>query len=157
MAFGKPRYASMDGILLQDRLPLPEEWEELRRTTNWGDRTTDEYRIALQGTLFGVCALDGQKIVAMARVVGDGALCFQIQDVIVDPSYQGKGIGTMVIEHLLEAIQTSALPNSSVYLFASKGKEAFYRRFGFLDRPCEDCGPGMALCAANIIYPKRCK
>ena len=41
------------------------------------------------------------KIVAMARVIGDMGLCYYIKDVVVLPEYQGKGIGRMLIDELL--------------------------------------------------------
>jgi len=36
-------------------------------------------------------------------------------------------------------------PEIRTYLGASKGKEGFYERFGFISRPNEDLGAGMIL------------
>jgi len=36
----------------------------------------------------------------MARVVGDGGLVFYIQDVIVVSSFQGQGIGKMLMDFI---------------------------------------------------------
>lgn len=36
-------------------------------------------------------------------------------------------------------------PEIRTYLGASKGKESFYEKFGFISRPNEDLGAGMIL------------
>lgn len=36
-------------------------------------------------------------------------------------------------------------PNIRTYLGASKGKEDFYKKFGFISRPNEELGAGMIL------------
>ena len=36
-------------------------------------------------------------------------------------------------------------PYIRAYLGASKGKEGFYEKFGFVSRPNDDLGPGMVL------------
>lgn len=36
-------------------------------------------------------------------------------------------------------------PEIRIYLGASKGKESFYEKFGFISRPNEDLGVGMIL------------
>lgn len=40
-------------------------------------------------------------------------------------------------------------PNIRVYLGASKGKEGFYEKFGFVGRPNESLGAGMVLNSDN--------
>ena len=61
--------------------------------------------------------------------------------------YQGKKIGTGIMENLLEKIKEykKVNPNIRTYLGASKGKEAFYEKFGFVSRPNEELGAGMIL------------
>ena len=68
-----------------------------------------------------------------------------IADVIVVPEYQGQGLGRVVIEMLMTRIKADLKPGYRVMisLLAAKGKEAFYNKFGFVDRPNENFGCGM--------------
>ena len=45
---------------------------------------------------------DDDKLVGLARVVGDGCTIIYIQDVLVLESYQGQGIGSELIKLILE-------------------------------------------------------
>ena len=47
-------------------------------------------------------------------------------DVVVDPTYQGKGIGRRWMEVILEQ-----LPKRSIMLVSTHGNEQFYRKLGF--------------------------
>ena len=46
-------------------------------------------------------AYDADKLVGIIRVVGDGYSIVYIQDMIVLPEYQRKGIGTLLLEKIL--------------------------------------------------------
>lgn len=66
---------------------------------------------------------------------------------MVLPAYQNQHIGTEIMENLLKQVTWYKKVNPSIrtYLGASKGKESFYEKFGFLARPNEDLGAGMIL------------
>jgi GNAT superfamily N-acetyltransferase len=99
---------------------------------------------ALRDDLFDVVVLlDGETPVACARVIGDGALFFMIQDLMVVPKLQRKGIGAKVMAVVLEYLGTIAQPGAFVGLMAAPGTEAFFARLGFAARP--ETAPGMQL------------
>ncbi len=50
-------------------------------------------RHALPNTLYGVCAYQGNELVAMGRIVGDGGCHLQVCDIAVLPRLQGQGLG----------------------------------------------------------------
>jgi ribosomal protein S18 acetylase RimI-like enzyme len=81
----------------------------------------------------------------MARVIGDGGLAFYIQDVVVLPEYQQQGIGTLLMDKVMEYIRAHAQHNSVIGLMAAVGKEAFYEKYGFTIRPNTKLGAGMTL------------
>lgn len=60
---------------------------------------------------------------------------------MVHPDFQRKGIGTMVMETLLEHCQQENI--KWVQLFCAKGKQSFYQKIGFKER--EENAPGMML------------
>ena len=104
-------------------------WESV-----WGDGPSlEQTKLAMDNTLFRVSIFDGEKIVAMARVIGDRGLCYYIKDVVVLPEYQGKGIGRMLIDELLKFINEHGVPDTHIFveLCAMPDKIPFYEKFGF--------------------------
>ena len=99
---------------------------------------------AVRDDLFNVVVLlDGEKPVACARVIGDGVLTFLIQDVLVAPKYQRKGIGSKIMELVLGHLETVAQPGAFIGLMAAPGTEGFFAKHGFAARP--ENAPGMQL------------
>lgn len=64
---------------------------------------------------------------------------------MVVPEYQGKAVGTGIMTYIVDKIKTfkQVSPTLRVYLGASKGKEGFYKKFGFITRSEADLGEGM--------------
>jgi GNAT superfamily N-acetyltransferase len=86
---------------------------------------------ALAASLCGCVALVGDEVVGMARLVGDGAIFFYVQDVAVLPSHQGMGVGAQLLRRLLEWLEEHAPDRAFVGVFAAAGTEPFYGREGF--------------------------
>ena len=102
--------------------------------TVWGDGPSlEQTKLAMEHTLFRVSIYDGDKIVAMARMIGDMGLDYYIKDVIVRPQYQGKGIGRLLIDELLKFIKENGVKNTGIFveLCAMPDKISFYEKFGF--------------------------
>ena len=124
--------------------PKPNEYLLLRDLVGWGQMPYDVIERALDKNLYAVCAFnESGEIVGSARIVGDGGLCFYIQDVMVHPQFQKQRIGTGLLEKVMEYLKENAPYNSYVGLMAAKDLEHFYRKFGFQARPNEFMGPGM--------------
>jgi predicted N-acetyltransferase YhbS len=68
---------------------------------------------------------------------------FYLQDVVVDPSYQGQGIGDNLMHEIETYLAKTARKGATIGLLAAKGKESFYRRFGYQQRPNDTLGNGM--------------
>ncbi|MCR4904139.1 MAG: GNAT family N-acetyltransferase [Butyrivibrio sp.] len=74
-------------------------------------------------------AYDGDKLVGVSRAITDGAQEAYIQNVAVDPDYQGYGIGWQVVVNLGEEIQKNGL---NPFLHTHPGAVGFYSHKGFL-------------------------
>ncbi|MGN0479707.1 MAG: GNAT family N-acetyltransferase [Hominenteromicrobium sp.] len=134
-------------IQFVEKIPMEWEYNALTEQVGWGTEPEHVVRTALENTIYSVCAYDGGRIVGYARLIGDRVLFAYIQDVMVVPDYQGQQIGSRLIEHVLEEVKRlkSVSPNLRTYLGASKGKEGFYEKFGFVSRKDADLGEGMIL------------
>lgn len=126
---------------IECRKILIEEYQQLRKTTNWNSVEDKAVEKALGRDLFSICVFDEDKIIGMGRVIGDGAIYFYIQDIIVLPEYQGKGIGNLIMNNIETFINKNDYNNSFVGLMAAKGTIGFYDNFGYLKRP--ENKPGM--------------
>lgn len=93
----------------------------------------EQTKLAMQHTLFRISVWDNDKIVAMARMIGDIGLDYYIKDVVVRPEYQHKGIGKMMIYELLDFINKNGISGTEIFveLCAMPDKIPFYSKFGF--------------------------
>jgi len=131
----------MNNYKLEIRKIKVEEYQELRKTTGWNLIEDEIVKIALENNLFSVCVFDGDKLIGMGRVIGDGAIYFYIQDIIVLPEYQGKGVGKLIMNNIELFLNKAANNNSFIGLMAAKDVKEFYNKFGYNERP--ENRPGM--------------
>ncbi len=80
-----------------------EEILNLYKSVGWLNYTSNPAMLknAYKNSLKILGAYDADKLVGIIRVVGDGYSIVYIQDMIVLPEYQRKGIGTLLLEKIL--------------------------------------------------------
>lgn len=98
-------------------------------------RDPDKIRIALENTdaLLWIQYGKTQRPVAFARATGDGVFNAIIWDVVVDPSFQGLGLGKAVIERIIEDLLRKGISN--IALYSEPRVLGFYRPLGFVADP----------------------
>lgn len=123
----------------------PEEYLELRKKVGWLDFPVEEAKAGIDNAYMILCARDGEKAVGLLRLLWDGGYVALISDVMVDPEYQGQGIGRHLVEACIQRVKDDMKPGYKVQLdlLAAPGKELFYKKFGFIERPNEKMGSGM--------------
>ena len=109
----------LDGVDWQDVATLYEQARTCRRSP-------DELEAAFSNSFATVFLWRGGRVVGAARALSDGVYCATVVDVAVHPAHQKRGLGTAMMEALLDRI-----PFDKVYLTAVQGKEGFYEKFGF--------------------------
>ena len=114
-------------------------------SVGWEPPCAEQVAKALENTIATFTAFDEEKAVGMVRLIGDGGMSFYIKDFVVVPSYQSKGIGSLLIDALEKYIRDNILSGWAVSLELISTKEAvpFYKKKGFEERPCDWDGPGM--------------
>ena len=123
----------------------PEEYMEMRRLVEWSAFPLEQAAEGIKNTFILICFRVDGKPVALGRAVSDRGYVVYIADVIVIPEYQGNGLGRKIMESRMEQIKASMKPGYRIMitLMAAQGKEKFYNKFGFVDRPSEFYGCGM--------------
>ncbi|KAG9440155.1 hypothetical protein H6P81_020320 [Aristolochia fimbriata] len=98
-------------------------------------RDPEKVRVALEHTpsLLWIEHRKTQRPVAFARATGDGVFNAIIWDVVVDPSYQGIGLGKAVMERLVAELLQMGINN--IALYSEPRVLGFYRPLGFAADP----------------------
>lgn len=132
-----------DGITVIKRQATLEEFLDMRRSVGWKIPKTQAVLKGLENSFFSVCAEKDGLIVGYGRVTGDGWLSVYIQDIMVKPEFQRSGVGLSVVSAIIEHLNENCPEGMLIGLMAAKGKEKFYEKFGFIQRPNDDMGCGM--------------
>ena len=92
---------------------------------------------ALSHSLAIYVALDGDAVVGLIRLVGDGFSSVFVQDLIVLPSYQCQGIGSLLMKEALKDYKDAY----QVQLVTEETESTlgFYRSMGFEVLSTYDC------------------
>lgn len=108
------------------------EFPDLRQAVGWERRDSD-YPTLLKHCLFWAGLRDNnEKLIAFGYMVGPGIEHGYLEDIIVHPSYQGKGIGRLLVNKLLQEAQEREV--SIVTVTFEESNQNFYRNCGFT--PC---------------------
>ena len=71
---------------------------------SWNSYLKDDEKLirAFDKSLYTMGAFDDNKLIGFIRCVGDGEHILVVQDLIVDPKYQKRGIGTYLFKTVLQ-------------------------------------------------------
>lgn len=114
-------------------VPEAEEYIDLRIKAGLSPRNLPGAKIALQNSIFAVTLRNNsdKQLIGMGRVIGDGGCFFQIVDIAVDPIYQGKGLGKMIMTEIMDYLDENAPKDSYVSLIADVPADRLYEKYGF--------------------------
>ena len=116
-----------------------EEVVNLYNSVGWCSYTNNPEMLehAFEHSLKILCAQDDKKLIGIIRAVGDGYSVLFIQDILVLPEYQRKGIGTKLLKSILnlypDVYQTQLTTDKTVK------NVTFYKSCGFLPYSEIDC------------------
>jgi len=122
-----------DGYQLIDGVVGAADCCRLRRIAGLSPRSEEAALIGLPNSFHGVHIISNGAVVGMGRIIGDGACCFQLCDIAVDPAHQGRGLGTRIVAALMAYLRAHA-PAAGAYvsLIADGDARFLYARFGFV-------------------------
>ena len=120
---------------LSDRPATVAEYRGLRDATELSAFSEDASKQALDRSLHAVWMRDAEgALIAMGRLIGDGACFVQVTDIAVHPDHQGQGLGTQIMQALVTWMDAHLPQGCYVSLIADPGAERLYEKFGFEPR-----------------------
>lgn len=126
------------------RIDIPEvdEYLALRKVCGLSDRGKDASKIGLSNSIYSVIIRRSadQKLVGMGRLIGDGGTAYQIVDIAVHPSEQGKGLAKNIMQLLMTHIENEVDPQAYINLIADCPADNLYKQFGFVETAPESLG-----------------
>lgn len=120
--------------------PSAEEYISLRIKTGMGTKDLLKTKIALKNSLFIVSLWDKDKLIGFGRIVGDEGITYVVSDIMVDPDYQGKGLGKVIMREIDSYLNKNTDEYAYVCLIANKPADKLYYQFGFDYVEPKGCG-----------------
>ena len=106
---------------------------DLRESVGWS-RMENEYKNPLLTSYYHIAVYEKEALIGYIDFVSNGATDAYIQDLMVHPDYQGKGIGTDLMQNMIDYLKKKHIYMISV-IFEEKLKP-FYEKFGFFSMLC---------------------
>ena len=108
-----------------------EEITNLYQSVGWTNylERIDILEEAYANSLCVLGAYDSDRLVGIIRAVGDGQTIVFIQDIIIQPEYQRKGIGTKLLKAVMD--KYSDVYQMELLTDNTEKTKAFYRSVGF--------------------------
>ena len=117
-----------------DVRPSAEALADLRVSVGWNRMQRDLADPRLHNS-YELCAYDGSNLIAYTAAISNGVTDAYIQDVMVHPDYQHRGIGTQLMEQLLARLSADGVYMVSV-VYGDSALRTFYEKFGFTTMLC---------------------
>jgi len=148
---------SLSDYVLLPEIPSSQEYHNLRKAAGLTPPPLEAIPTALAASWACFSVVEKSKldtenkppVVAMGRIIGDGALFLQTVDIAVHPDHQRKGLGKEIMRKLVEHIDTNA-PHAYVSLVADPMGQKLYPQYGF-----EDVTPSIGMFRCERIQKNR--
>ena len=106
----------------------PKAIADLRRSVGWNGMESC-YNNPLMASYYHIACYDDKKLIGYVDTVSNGVTDAYIQDLAVDPAYQGQGVGTELTNRIISKLKEKKILWISV-MYDEKLQD-FYKRFGF--------------------------
>ena len=106
---------------------------DLRESVGW-NRMENVYKDPCMTSYYHIAVYDDNTLIGYIDSVSNSVTDAYIQDLMVHPDYQGKGIGTELMNSMIIKLKERHIYMISV-VFEERLKP-FYKRLGFFDMLC---------------------
>ena len=106
---------------------------DLRESVGW-NRMENAYKNPLLTSYYHIAVYEKETLIGYIDCVSNGVTDAYIQDLMIHPAYQGRGIGTALMKRMIDDLKEKHIYMISV-VFEEKLKP-FYEKFGFFTMLC---------------------
>ena len=118
---------------IEPRVPGVDDYLRLRHLSGLSPFSREAAEKGLPNSIFGVCLMNGDAVIGMGRIVGDGGCFFQVTDIAIMPEHQGRGLGKVIMAALTDHIESQLPKTAYVSLIADLPANRLYQQFGFTE------------------------
>ena len=106
-----------------------EDIARLLKMTYWADKRSMDTieKSVTNSSCYGLYADNQEKLIGFARVISDFATSYYLCDVIIDPEYRNRGLGTALVSHIVTSPEYVKLRGFLI----TRDAHDLYRKFGF--------------------------
>lgn len=131
----------MENYVTRIDIPEVDEYLALRQICGLSTRGKEASKTGLSNSIYSVIIRNSdQKLVGMGRIIGDGGTAYQIVDIAVHPTEQGKGLAKKIMDLLMTYVHNEIDPQAYVNLIADLPADKLYKQFGFVKTAPESIG-----------------
>ena len=101
----------------------------LLKMTYWADkRSAEQVRKSVDNSsCYGVYLDDEKKLIGFARVISDYATTYYLCDVIIDPEYRHRGLGSALVSHIETLPEFEGLRG----MLITRDAHSLYEKYGY--------------------------
>lgn len=122
----------MMNMHITEEVPQLKEYIDLRFDAGLPEVEESIAETALNRSLLSVLVRDGNdRLIGMGRVIGDGALYFQLVDVMAAASYRDQGLEETIVSELLARLKKIAPSGAEVTVITGVPGIKLYQHAGF--------------------------
>nr|YP_009944502.1 hypothetical protein [Osmundea sinicola]QFR99796.1 hypothetical protein [Osmundea sinicola] len=111
--------------------------EKLCDAVGWVKRPLKKVKIAIENSFLIISIFyyneNKKNLIGFARATSDESFNATIWDVVIDPQFQGKGLGKALMKETIKELRYHDI--STITLFADPEVIKFYKRIGFITDP----------------------
>ena len=106
---------------------------DLRESVGW-NRMENEYKNPLLTSFYHITVYEKNELIGYIDCVSNGVTDAYIQDLIVHPNYQKKGVDTELMNQMITYLKEKRIYMISVVY--EESLKPFYEKFGFYQMLC---------------------
>ena len=109
------------------------ELADLRESIGW-NRMENEYKNPLLTSYYHIAVYEKEVLIGYIDCVSNGVTDAYIQDLMVHPDYQRRGVGTDLMKKMIDYLKKKHIYMISVVF--EENLKPFYEKFGFFNMLC---------------------
>ena len=121
-------------IYLENTSVSAKKIADLRESVGW-NRMESCYSDSRMISFYHIACYDGDRLIGYVDSTSNGLTDAYIQDLMVDPDYQSKGIGTELMKRIISGLKEREIFMVSC-IYGTPDLSEFYKRFGFFQMLC---------------------